>query len=96
MSVAFVSSALVVGTGAMSHRNARPQMRDLALVAAGLALMVAALWPFRDMPPSLLGLMAQGLAGLAIYGGVMLAGDVACCRSHLMALIRARRVSAPA
>jgi O-antigen/teichoic acid export membrane protein len=96
MSVAFVSSALVVGTGAMSHRNARPQMRDLALVAAGLALMVSALWPFRDMPPSLLGLMAQGLAGLTIYGGVMLAGDVACCRSHLMALIRARRVSAPA
>jgi len=94
MSAAFVSSAVVVGAGAMSHHIARPLLRDLAWIAAGLALMVAALWPWHEMSPNVLTLMAQGLAGLAIYGGVMLAGDVACCRRHLMALVRARRLSA--
>jgi hypothetical protein len=94
MSAPFVSSAVVVGAGAMSHHIARPLLRDLAWIAAGLALMVAALWPWHEMSPNVLTLMAQGLAGLAIYGGVMLAGDVACCRRHLMALVRARRLSA--
>lgn len=64
--------------------GARLPWRDLGLSAVGAAAMVAALWPVRAwaLPPAAL-LALQVAGGIGIYGGFVLAFDIAGVRSRL-------------
>lgn len=90
MSAGFVVSMMIVGWGALQHRLVRPSIRDLCWIALGLAAMMLALWPWRDMKPAGLTLLLQLLVGGVIYGLVMFAGNVAGCRSGAVTYFRQR------
>ena len=63
-----------------------PAARDMVTPLLGATLMAAALAPLRGWPPGLFTLLLQLLAGLCIYGAVLLAFDALGLRS----LARAR------
>lgn len=70
---------------------ARPPMRDVALVLLATGLMLAAIWPLRALLTPLPGLFAMTALGAAVYGAVLLAGDVAGLRALALARLRPRR-----
>jgi hypothetical protein len=53
--------------------------------------MFVALLPLRGMTPGFLTLVAQIVAGAAIYGAMVLVFDIAGLRGHARAWLRARR-----
>ncbi len=70
-------------------RRAVP-VRDFAVVALGVAVMVAALAPWRDALPALPTILIAMPLGLACYLAVALAGDLAGCRTYAAGLLRRR------
>lgn len=92
MSAGFAAACLVVGAGALRIKAVRPAPGDLAAIGLGLGLMAAALWPMRHWQPSALALALQVLVGCALYGAVMLAANIAGCRSALAGLAKSRRI----
>lgn len=71
---------------------ARPPARDTALVLLATGLMLAAIWPLRALLPPLPGLLAMTVLGAAVYGAVLLAGDVAGLRALALARLRPRGI----
>ena len=66
-----------------------PGVREILVPLVGAGLMAAALAPLRGWQPGLATLLLQLLAGLVIYGAVLLAFDAMGLRS--LALARLRR-----
>lgn len=94
MSAGFVAAAFVIAIGAMRHELVRPDMRSLAVIGIGLALMALCLWPLRNLQPAALALAAQVALGMLVYGGTMLAGNLGGCRDQLLAYVKARKLKA--
>lgn len=70
--------------------------REIALAGLATAVMTAALWPLRALPPGIAQLTVTAGAGAALYGALALAFDLAGARS-LVAGLRSRGLrSAPA
>ena len=81
--------AAVVSTAAAFRRPAmRPNLRDLAIVIGAVVVMVAAVRPFNALSSHLLAALAGVTVGGAIYGGAMLAFDVAGLRGLTAAKLR--------
>ena len=61
------------------------------LVLAAVAVMAAAVWPLSGRLPPLPELLLQAALGAAVYGGLMLAFDVARCRTLLRLWLAMRK-----
>lgn len=70
------------------------RLRDLAIVGVGVVAMVGVLAPWRDALSALPTLLIAIPLGLACYGAVALAGNVAGCRVYALGLLRRRRSEA--
>ncbi len=68
-----------------------PLARDLLIPLLGAGLMAAALAPLRDWEPGAGTLIAQILAGAALYGATLWAFDACGLRASALALWRDRR-----
>ena len=62
-----------------------PRLRDIVIPLLGATLMAAGLWPMRGWEPGLATLLAQFVAGLAIYGTVIGAFDACGLRTATVA-----------
>lgn len=67
-----------------------PRARDILGAAAATAAMVAAGAPIRGLPPGVVTLASQVAAGVAVYGAIAYAFDVAGLRSLIGPKIAAR------
>ncbi len=85
--------AALVAAAAISGA-AWPRPRDLALTAAGTVAMALVLAPLRQLPPGALTLALQVAAGILVYGGFVMAFDIAGLRAvfaeHVPLMRRAR------
>ena len=86
----FVVAALVLV--ALAARTTALPWRDLALAAVATAVMTAALWPLRALPPGMAQLAVTTAAGVGIYGVLALIFDIAGARA-LAARLRTRRAT---
>ena len=66
-------------------------LRDIALVIVGTVLMALAVRPLSGLLRPLPELILQGLVGFCVYGGLMLAFDVARSRTLLRLWLASRR-----
>lgn len=94
MAAGFVAAAIIIAFGAMRHELVRPAWRSLGVIGLGLALMVACLWPLRNMQPAALALGLQVLIGAIVYAGALFAGNLGGCRQQLFAYVKARKLKA--
>jgi O-antigen/teichoic acid export membrane protein len=92
---AFAAATLALAGLALTS-GARLPWRDLAGGAGAAGAMVVALWPLREMTPSLTALAIQVIVGAAAYGAAALALDLAGCRAFILAKLRAARLHRPA
>lgn len=92
MSAGFAASCMLVAAGSLRHAAVRPPFRDLAGITLGLIVMIAALWPLREMQPAALALALQVVLGMIAYGGVLLACNTGGCRPLLTSYLKRRRV----
>lgn len=67
-----------------------PSLKDIAAIVAATALMAALLWPLQGRFAAPLELLVQGSLGVAIYGALILACDVAGWRGMLLQRLRRR------
>ncbi len=93
------SAALAIGLAALlvfaKLSGARwPRAGDIAWSCAGVATMVFALLPLRASEPGVVTLLAETLAGLAIYGVFVALFDIAGLRRVLLDAVRAARARA--
>lgn len=96
-SFGFLVGLLALIVFALAAKARFPRARDLALTLAGCAAMAGALWPTRGATPGLGLLLAQILAGGAVYGLVVALFDVAGLRGvALDQFSRLRRKLRPA
>lgn len=70
---------------AVAGKAVWPGPRTLVVTAAGTLAMVATVLPLRNLPPGLPTLLMQSLLGLVIYGGFVVAFDLAGLRSLALA-----------
>lgn len=96
MSAGFVAAALLVAGAAVRSARILPSLREAATLAAGLAIMSAALWPLRNLQGAAFTLGLQVVLGIAIYGAVLLAANLGGCRNTLLAYVRKARTKVPA
>lgn len=81
--------AALVGFAALAKPR-WPSARDFLAIAVALAGMCAALWPLRGLPPGAATLLAQIAVGVAVYGALALALDVAGLRGPLIDRLRGK------
>lgn len=79
----FVVALLITAWAALRSLPVWPPERDIAAILVAAALMAAAVWPFSGRFAPALELALQGMLGVIVYGGLMLALDVARCRTLL-------------
>lgn len=79
----FVVALLITAWAALRSLPVWPPARDIAAILVAAALMAAAVWPFSGRFAPALELALQGMLGVIVYGGLMLALDVARCRTLL-------------
>lgn len=79
----FVVALLITAWAALRSLPVWPPARDIAAILVAAALMAAAVWPFSGRFAPVLELALQGMLGVIVYGGLMLALDVARCRTLL-------------
>ncbi len=89
---AFMLAFLALVAIAGASRPAWPRLRDLAGTAVAALAMVAALLPLRTHAPSLPTLVLQVTLGIAVYGALVAALDVAALRT--LAVVRLRPIAA--
>ena len=68
--------------------------REIGIIIAAVVAMAIVVWPLSGRLSPLPELLVQGTLGLAVYGGLMLAFDVARCRTLLrlwLAMRKSRR-----
>lgn len=79
----FVTALIFTAWAALRSLPVWPPARDIAAILAAAALMAMAVWPLSGRFAPALELALQGLLGVLVYGGLMLALDVARCRTLL-------------
>ena len=84
-SASLAAGCAVTGVLALQNAGCRPAWREVAAILGASALMLAAIWPLRAIAHPLLEMAASGLAGGAVYAGLLLAFDVAGSRQWLLA-----------
>ncbi len=65
-----------------------PSVRDLATTALGTAAMAAALLPFRAEAPGIVTLIVQVMAGVFVYGLLVVLLDIAGLRALVLGYLR--------
>lgn len=80
---AFLVVLMVTATASLRALPVWPPGRDCAVIALGAAAMALLLWPLRDRFAAPVELALQVVVGAAVYVGIVLAGDVARCRTGL-------------
>ncbi len=93
--LAALAAGLLVLCALAGAGGARLPWRDLAGSSLASAAMTAALWPLRELAPTLLALTIQVVLGVAIYGGLALVLDIAQVRTALLVRLRGRDAVAP-
>lgn len=91
LTVGFLVMLAVTLVASLRGSPERPSLRSVALIAVGVAVMLAAIWPLRSMATAWLALPLMVALGAALYGAVLLAGDVGGCRTALRGYLQARR-----
>jgi hypothetical protein len=89
--VSFLVVLAVTGWAALRILPVLPKLRDVGLVVVAAVVMAAAVWPLSGRLPPLPELLLQATLGVAVYGGLMLAFDVARCRTLLQLWLAMRR-----
>jgi O-antigen/teichoic acid export membrane protein len=79
----FVVALLITAWAALRSLPVWPPARDIAAILLANALMTAAVWPLSGRFAPALELALQGALGVIVYGGLMLALDIARCRTLL-------------
>lgn len=87
----FLTALAITGWAALRSLPVPLPLRDIALVVVGTALMAVAVRPLSGLLRPLPELILQGLVGALVYGGLMLAFDVARSRTLLRLWLAARR-----
>jgi O-antigen/teichoic acid export membrane protein len=90
-SAGFVLALAVTAVAALRALPVWPPLRDCAGVVLAVALMALAIWPLSGRFPAAVELALQVGLGAAVYGGVLLAGNVMHGRSRLLLWRAARR-----
>lgn len=89
-SLAFLTVLLLTAILVLRALPCLPSLKDSAAVVAATALMAALLWPLQGRFAAPLELLVQGSLGVAIYGALILACDVAGWRGMLLQRLRQR------
>jgi hypothetical protein len=89
----FLVAFIITAFFALSALEARPDFKALALVVAANAVMTAALLPLRGYFSAPVELLLLTVAGAAIYGFLVLGGNIAGCRK-IIQQARARKTGA--
>jgi len=92
--VSFLIVLVITGWVTLRSLPVLPRPRDIAAILAALVLMAVCVRPLSGRLPALPELLIQATLGAAVYGGLMLAFDVARCRTLLRLWLATRR-SAP-
>lgn len=87
----FLTALALTGWAALRSLPVSLPLRDIALVIVGTVLMAAAVRPLSGLLRPLPELILQGLVGFCVYGGLMLAFDVARSRTLLRLWLASRR-----
>lgn len=92
---AFLVVLVITATAALRLLPVLPSLRDCGAVLLAVAAMAAAIWPLRDRFAAVPELALQIAIGAIVYGGVILAWDVARWRTLLLLWWAARRSRRP-
>lgn len=92
-SAAFLAVLLLTAVIVLRALPQWPSLKDVAVVAAATGSMAALLWPLRGRFPAPVELLVQGVLGMLIYGGIVLACDVAGWRTLVLSRLRERRAA---
>ena len=89
------SASLVAGWAiatflAMRNRNARPALRDLAVIVVAAGAMALAVRPLSGLSSHVAAMAAALIVGAVIYGGLVLAFDVAGLRRLIASYLSSR------
>jgi O-antigen/teichoic acid export membrane protein len=87
----FLTALVITGWAALRSLPVPLPLRDIALVIVATGAMAAAVRPLSGLLRPLPELILQGLVGVFVYGGLMLAFDVARSRTLLRLWLAARR-----
>lgn len=88
----FVVVLVITGWAALRALPVWPPGRDIALILAAAAVMAAFVWPLSGRFPAALELLLQGALGVLVYGGLVLAFDIARCRTLLRLWLATRKM----
>ncbi|MDR6871485.1 O-antigen/teichoic acid export membrane protein [Bosea sp. BE125] len=89
---AFLVVLAVMATAALRVLPVLPPLRDCALVVLAAAVMAAVIWPLRRQFSAPVELALQISVGVAVYGALILACDVARCRTTARLWWATRRI----
>jgi O-antigen/teichoic acid export membrane protein len=82
-SVALLTVLVVTAVAALRELPAAPAWRDCALALLAAVVMAGAIWPLRDRFAAPVELGLQVALGIVVYAGMVLACDIARCRTNL-------------
>ncbi|WNJ89056.1 lipopolysaccharide biosynthesis protein [Bosea sp. 685] len=89
---AFLVVLAVMATAALRVLPVLPPLRDCVLVVLATAVMAAVIWPLRRQFSAPVELALQVTVGVAVYGTLILACDVARCRTTARLWWATRRI----
>lgn len=89
--LSFLVVLVITGWLALRTLPVAPKPRDIGLIVVALAAMTAVVWPLSGRLPPLPELLLQAALGVAVYGGLLLAFDVARCRTMLRLWLALRK-----
>jgi O-antigen/teichoic acid export membrane protein len=89
---AFLVVLAVMATATLRVLPVLPPLRDCALVVLAAAVMAAVIWPLRRQFSAPVELALQISIGVAVYGALILACDVARCRTTARLWWMTRRI----
>ncbi|WP_332697810.1 lipopolysaccharide biosynthesis protein [Bosea sp. (in: a-proteobacteria)] len=92
----FVVVLVITGWAALRALPVWPPGRDIALILVAAAVMAAFVWPLSGRFPPALELFLQGALGVLVYGGLVLAFDIARCRTLLRLWLATRKMRSAA
>lgn len=88
----FVVALAITGWAALRALPVWPSGRDIALILVAVAVMAVLVWPLSGRFTPALELFLQGILGALVYGGLVLAFDIARCRTLLRLWLATRRM----
>lgn len=91
--VGYGAALALIFVASLAMSRVRPSLPDIARILAASAAMTACVWPLRSASPSFLMLTLTVLIGVAIYGVIALALNIAGLRDLATAKLAARRAA---